>query len=180
MATLLLVDGNNLLFRSFFAMPRLTRSDGLPNGALHGYVATLRKILREEAPEYAAVAFDAPGPTFRHEAYPEYKANRPEMPPELAQQVPFTRDLSRVLGVTVVEIAGVEADDVIGTLARAGSGRGYRVLVVSGDKDLLQLVDDRISVVPPADNRPAARSRRSGSEAQRAAGAGAGLPRTRR
>ena len=150
-ATLLLVDGNNLLFRSFFAMPRLTRSDGLPNGALHGFVATLRKILREEAPEYAAVAFDAPGPTFRHEAYPEYKANRPEMPADLAQQVPFTRDLTRVLGVTVVEVAGVEADDVIGTLARAGSGRGYRVLVVSGDKDLLQLVDDRVSVVPPAD-----------------------------
>ena len=162
--TLLLVDGNNLLFRSFFAMPRLTRSDGLPNGALHGFVATLRKILREEAPELAAVAFDAPGPTFRHEAYPEYKANRPEMPPELAQQVPFTRDLSRVLGVTVVEIAGVEADDVIGTLARAGSGRGYRVLVVSGDKDLLQLVDDRISVVPPADT--AKRLDRAGVEAK--------------
>lgn len=162
--TLLLVDGNNLLFRSFFAMPRLTRSDGLPNGALHGYVATLRKILREEAPELAAVAFDAPGPTFRHEAYPEYKANRPEMPPELAQQVPFTRDLSRVLGVTVVEIAGVEADDVIGTLARAGSGRGYRVLVVSGDKDLLQLVDDRVSVVPPADT--AKRIDRAGVEAK--------------
>ena len=150
-ATLLLVDGNNLLFRSFFAMPRLTRSDGLPNGALHGFVATLRKILREETPAYAAVAFDAPGPTFRHEAYPEYKANRPEMPAELARQVPFTRDLTRVLGVTVVEVAGVEADDVIGTLARAGSGRGYRVLIVSGDKDLLQLVDDRTHVVPPAD-----------------------------
>lgn len=149
--TLLLVDGNNLMYRSFFAMPRLTRSDGLPNGALHGFVATLRKILREEEPEYAAVAFDARGPTFRHEAYPEYKANRPEMPPELVQQVPFTRDLSQVLGVTVVEIAGVEADDVIGSLARAGSGRGYRVLIVSGDKDLLQLVDDRVSVVLPAD-----------------------------
>ena len=163
-ATLLLVDGNNLLFRSFFAMPRLTRSDGLPNGALHGFVATLRKILREEAPEYAAVAFDAPGPTFRHEAYPEYKANRPKMPPELAQQVPFTRDLSRVLGVTVVEVAGVEADDVIGTLARAGSGRGYRVLIVSGDKDLLQLVDERVRIVPPADT--AKRLDRAGVEAK--------------
>ena len=163
-ATLLLVDGNNLLFRSFFAMPRLTRSDGLPNGALHGFVATLRKILREEAPEFAAVAFDAPGPTFRHAAYPEYKANRPEMPVELARQVPFTRDLSRALGVTVVEVGGVEADDVIGTLARAGSGRGYRVLVVSGDKDLLQLVDDRVHVVPPADT--AQRLDRAGVEAK--------------
>ena len=149
--TLLLVDGNNLLFRSFFAMPRLTRSDGLPNGALHGFVATLRKILREEEPAYAAVAFDAPGPTFRHDRFPEYKANRPPMPAELAQQVPFTRDLSRALGVTVVEIAGVEADDVIGTLARDGSARGHRVLIVSGDKDLLQLVDERITVVPPTD-----------------------------
>ena len=149
--TLLLVDGNNLLFRSFFAMPRLTRSDGLPNGALHGFAATLKKILREEAPAFAAVAFDAPGPTFRHAAFAGYKANRPEMPVELARQVPFTRDLSRVLGLTVLEVAGVEADDVIGTLARAGSGRGYRVLIVSGDKDLLQLVDDRVVVAPPGD-----------------------------
>ncbi len=149
--TLLLVDGNNLLFRSFYAMPRLTRSDGQPNGALHGFAATLKKILREEAPQFAAVAFDAPGPTFRHEAFSEYKANRPEMPAELARQVPFTRDLSRVLGVAVLEVAGVEADDVIGTLARAGSGRGYRVVIVSGDKDLLQLVDDRVLVVPPGD-----------------------------
>ena len=149
--TLLLVDGNNLLFRSFFAMPRLTRSDGQPTGALHGFAATLKKILREEAPEFAAVAFDAPGSTFRHEAFAEYKANRPEMPAELARQVPFTRDLSRVLGVAVLEVAGVEADDVIGTLARAGSGRGYRVLIVSGDKDLLQLVDDRVVVVLPGE-----------------------------
>ena len=152
--TLLLVDGNNLLFRSFFALPRLTRSDGLPNGALHGFVATIRKILREEAPDFAAVAFDAPGSTFRHEAFPEYKANRPEMPVELARQVPFTRDLSRALGMAVLEVAGVEADDVIGTLARSGSERGLRVVIVSGDKDLFQLVGERVTVALPSEPFP--------------------------
>ncbi len=149
--TLLLVDGNNLLYRSFFALPRLTRrSDGLPNGALHGFVAILRKLLREESPAFAAVAFDAPGSTFRHESFPEYKANRPPMPPELAQQVPYTRDLARTLGIQVLEVPGVEADDVIGTLAVAGSGEGYRVLIVSGDKDLLQVVGERVTVCDPA------------------------------
>ena len=150
-STLLLVDGNNLLFRSFFAMPRLTRSDGQPNGALHGYTATLRKLLREEAPGFCAVVFDAPGPTFRDEMFAEYKANRPPMPEELARQVPFTRDLSRALGAAVVEIPGVEADDVIGTLAVAASGNGLRTVIVSGDKDLLQLVNDRVVVAPPSD-----------------------------
>ena len=150
-STLLLVDGNNLLFRSFFAMPRLTRSDGQPNGALHGYATTLRMLLREEAPGFCAVVFDAPGPTFRHERFPDYKANRPPMPEELARQVPFTRDLSRALGAAVVEIPGVEADDVIGTLAVAAAGSGLRAVVVSGDKDLLQVVGDRVVVAPPSD-----------------------------
>ena len=150
-STLLLVDGNNLLFRSFFAMPRLTRSDGQPNGALHGYATTLRMLLREEAPGFCAVVFDAPGPTFRHERFPDYKANRPPMPEDLARQVPFTRDLSRALGAAVVEIPGVEADDVIGTLAVAAAGSGLRAVVVSGDKDLLQVVGDRVVVAPPSD-----------------------------
>lgn len=150
-STLLLVDGNNLLFRSFFAMPRLTRSDGQPNGALHGYASTLRMLLREEAPGFCAVVFDAPGPTFRHEMFADYKANRPPMPEDLARQVPFTRDLSRALGAAVVEIAGVEADDVIGTLAVAAAGNGLRAVVVSGDKDLLQVVGDRVVVAPPSD-----------------------------
>ena len=150
-ATLLLVDGNNLLFRSFFAMPRLTRSDGQPNGALHGYASTLRKLLREEAPGFCAVVFDAPGPTFRHEMFADYKANRPPMPEDLARQIPFTRDLSRALGAVVVEIPGVEADDVIGTLAVAAAGNGLRAVVVSGDKDLLQVVGDRVVVAPPSD-----------------------------
>lgn len=150
-STLLLVDGNNLLFRSFFAMPRLTRSDGQPNGALHGYASTLRKLLREEAPGFCAVVFDAPGPTFRHEMFADYKANRPPMPEDLARQIPFTRDLSRALGAAVVEIPGVEADDVIGTLAVAAAGNGLRAVVVSGDKDLLQVVGDRVVVAPPSD-----------------------------
>ena len=147
----MLVDGNNLLFRSFFALPRLTRSDGLPNGALHGFASTLRKLLREEAPEFCAVVFDAPGPNFRDEIFPEYKANRPPMPEELSRQIPFTRRLARALGAAVVEVPGVEADDVIGTLAVAAAGQGRSVVVVSGDKDLLQLVDGRVAVASPGD-----------------------------
>ncbi len=148
--TLLLVDGNNLLFRSFHAMPRLTRSDGFPNGALHGFAAAMRKLLREEAPGFAAVAFDPPGPTFRHRQFPDYKANRPPTPPDLKLQLPFMRDISRALGVGVVEVEGFEADDVIATLASASATEGYSVLVFSGDKDLLQLVDDRVRVIRPS------------------------------
>ncbi len=148
--TLLLVDGNNLLFRSFFAMPRLTRSDGFPNGALHGFVAALRKLLREEAPGFAAVAFDPPGPTFRHRQFPDYKANRPKTPPDLAVQLPFMREVSRALGVSVVEVEGFEADDVIASLASASAAEDHQVLVFSGDKDLLQVVDDRVRVIRPS------------------------------
>ncbi len=147
--TLLLVDGNNLLFRSFFAMPRLTAKDGRPNGALHGFANTLKMLLREEAPAAGAAVFDAPGPTFRDDMFPEYKAQRPATPPELAGQMPSAREVARVLGVPPVEIPGVEADDVIGSLAVGGRDAGYRVLVVSGDKDLLQLVGEGITVLSP-------------------------------
>ena len=148
--TLLLVDGNNLLFRSYFAMPRLTSAAGRPNGALQGFTNTLKMLLREEEPAAAAMVFDAPGPTFREDMYPEYKAQRPPTPEDLAEQMPLARDIARALGVPPVEIAGVEADDVIGSLAVRGRAAGYRVLVVSGDKDLLQVVGDGVEVVSPS------------------------------
>jgi len=146
---LLLVDGNNLLFRSFFAMPRLTTREGRQNGALHGFTGTLKMLIREEKPTAAAIVFDAPGPTFREEMFPEYKAQRPQTPPELAEQMPAAREVARVLGVPPVEIAGVEADDVIGSLAAAGREAGYQVLIVSGDKDLLQVVNEDVTVLIP-------------------------------
>ncbi len=147
--TLLLVDGNNLLFRSFFAMPKLTTRDGRPSGALHGFTNTLKMLIREEAPTAAAIVFDAPGPTFRDRMFPEYKAGRSETPPELVQQMPAAREVAGVLGVPPVEIPGVEADDVIGSLAVLGRKAGYRALIVSGDKDLLQVVGDGILVLSP-------------------------------
>ncbi len=148
--TLLLVDGNNLLFRSFYAMPPLTARDGRPNGALHGFTNILKMLLREEAPTAAAAVFDAPGPTFRDAMFPEYKAQRPKTPEALAPQMPLARDVARALGVLPVEVPEVEADDVIGSLGVRGRDAGYRVLVVSGDKDLLQVVGEGITVLSPS------------------------------
>ena len=147
---LVLVDGNSVLYRSFFAIKaRLTNREGLPTNAVYGFTRVLRKILADESPDLAAVTFDAGGKTFRHEMYREYKANRPPVPDDLARQLPYSRDVCDVLGLLSLEIAGVEADDLIGTLARRAVERGYRVYVVSSDKDFLQLVSDDITVVHP-------------------------------
>ena len=146
---LLLVDGNNLVYRSFFAIPPLANRSGIPTNAVLGFANVLRKLLAEETPALAAVTFDAGGKTFRHERFEAYKANRPPTPPDLKQQIPHTRRLCNVLGLTIVEIYGVEADDIIGTLARRGLEAGYRVDIVTSDKDLFQLVGDDITVVHP-------------------------------
>jgi DNA polymerase-1 len=148
-ATVLLVDGNNLYYRSFFALPPLANRAGLPTNAVLGFANVLRKILSDEKPSLAAVAFDAPGRTFRHERFPAYKANRPPTPDDLKQQIPYTRKLCEVLGLPILEIPGIEADDLIGTLARKAVESGYRVYVVSSDKDLLQLVTDDVTVIHP-------------------------------
>ena len=146
---LLLVDGNNLVYRSFFAIPPLANRSGIPTNAVLGFANVLRKILAEETPALAAVTFDAGGKTFRHERFEAYKANRPPTPPDLKQQFPHTRRLCEVLGLTIVEIYGVEADDIIGTLTRRGLEAGYRVDIVTSDKDLFQLVGDEVTVVHP-------------------------------
>ena len=146
---LLLVDGNNLVYRSFFAIPPLANRSGIPTNAVLGFANVLRKLLADEMPALAAVTFDAGGKTFRHERFEAYKANRPPTPPDLRQQIPHTRRLCEVLGLTIVEIYGVEADDIIGTLARRGLEAGYRVDIVTSDKDLFQLVGDDITVVHP-------------------------------
>ena len=148
--TLLLFDGNNLLYRSFFALPPLATRSGVPTNAVLGFANVLRKLLADEPCELAAVTFDAGGKTFRHERFPEYKANRPETPSDLRLQMPFARKVSEVLGLPVVEIYGVEADDIIGTLVARGLEQGYRVLIVSADKDLLQLVGEDVVVIHPA------------------------------
>jgi DNA polymerase-1 len=147
--TLLLFDGNNLFYRSFFAIPPLATRAGLPTNAVLGFANVLRKVLADEPPDFAAVTFDAGGRTVRHEKFPQYKANRPPTPDTLKQQMPYIRKLCAVLGLPILETPGVEADDLIGTLARRGAGEGCRVLIVSSDKDLLQLVNDDVTVIHP-------------------------------
>src|SRR5262249_26470919 len=110
---LYLVDGSNNLYRAFFAIRGLSTSQGLPTNAIYGFTSMLRKLLREQAPLYLGVAFDLAGPTFRHEAFADYKANRPETPHDLVVQIPYVKEVCRVLGVPVLESSGFEADDLI-------------------------------------------------------------------
>ncbi|MFB3078656.1 MAG: DNA polymerase I, partial [Lysobacterales bacterium] len=146
-STLYLVDGSSYLYRAFHALPNLTNSRSEPTGALLGVANMLKRLLNEENPEYIAVVFDARGPTFRHELYPEYKANRPPMPPELRQQVEQILEFTGLLGLPLLQIDGVEADDVIGTLCRVAEAEGMNCMISTGDKDLAQLVSDRTTLV---------------------------------
>jgi DNA polymerase-1 len=138
--TLYLVDGSSYLYRAFHALPNLTNSHGEPTGALLGVANMLKRLLNEEDPQHIAVVFDAKGPTFRHEMYPEYKANRPPMPAELRQQVEAILDFTGLLGLPLLQVEGVEADDVIGTLARLAEEQGMDCVISTGDKDMAQLV----------------------------------------
>ena len=144
---LILVDGSSYLFRAYHALPPLTNSQGEPTGAVVGVVNMLRKLIAEQAPDHIAVVFDAPGKTFRDDLYPEYKANRPPMPDELRAQIEPLHAIIRALGVPLIIEGGVEADDVIGTLASQAAEQGMPVLVSTSDKDLAQLVNDRITLV---------------------------------
>ncbi len=153
MARYVLVDGTNLLYRAYHAIQSLRTSRGLPTHAVYGLVSMVLRVLREQSPDGIAVVFDAPGPTQRHEAYAQYKANREETPEDLKVQIPYARRVIRALGVPILEVAGVEADDVIGTLARRLAGAGHDVIVVTGDKDFCQLVDERIHLLDTMRNR---------------------------
>jgi len=144
-----LVDGSGQFHRAFHAIRGLATSRGLPTNATYGFTTMLRKLLVDEKPEHVAVHFDPPGKTFRHEQYAEYKANRPHMDDDLAVQVPYIRRVCDVLRMPVVEVPGYEADDVIATLARQAVEQGFKVVVVSADKDLLQLVSEDVLVLNP-------------------------------
>jgi DNA polymerase-1 len=140
--TLYLVDGSSYLYRAFHALPNLTNSHGEATGALLGVANMLNRLLREEEPKYIAVVFDARGPTFRHEMFPDYKANRPPMPAELRAQVEAILEFTTLLGLPLLQVEGVEADDVIGTLSRAAEEAGMDCVISTGDKDMAQLVSD--------------------------------------
>jgi len=144
---LVLVDGSSYLHRAFHAIRDLSTSSGEPTNAIYGVVSMLRRLRKDYEPERMAVVFDAPGPTFRSEIYPDYKANRPPMPEALASQIEPLHEIVQALGMPMLVIEGVEADDVIGTLARAERERGGEVVISTGDKDLAQLVDERVSLI---------------------------------
>ena len=141
---LVLVDGSSYLFRAFHALPPLTNSHGEPTGAMHGVLNMLDKLRKDYAPEHMAVVFDAAGKTFRDDLYPQYKANRPPMPDDLRSQIEPLLAIIRAQGYPLLIIDGVEADDVIGTLAREYAGK---VIISTGDKDMAQLVDERVHLI---------------------------------
>ena len=145
--TLLLVDGSSYLYRAYHALPDLRGPDQFPTGALHGMVAMLTKLRAQFPSAHAVCVFDAPGKTFRDDWYPQYKANRASMPEPLVQQIGPIHEVVRLLGWPVLSIPGIEADDVIGTLARAMAARGGKVVVSTGDKDMAQLVDAQVTLI---------------------------------
>ncbi|WP_303908778.1 DNA polymerase I [Thiohalomonas denitrificans] len=144
---LVLVDGSSYLYRAFHALPALTNSRGEPTGAVYGVANMLRRLLKDYDPEYMAVVFDAKGKTFRDELYDQYKAHRPPMPDELRGQVQVLHEMVRAMGLPLLIIDGVEADDVIGTLARQAEAADMEVVVSTGDKDMAQLVSERVTLV---------------------------------
>jgi DNA polymerase-1 len=152
MPTLVLVDGSSYLYRAFHALPDLRTSRGEPTGALRGVLSMLRRIAEDEKPDYFAVVFDAPGKTFRDDWYPEYKANRQAMPDDLARQIEPLHELVRAHGWPLIMVPGVEADDVIGTLAVAAAASGIDCVISTGDKDLAQLVRPGIKLVNTMSN----------------------------
>jgi DNA polymerase I len=149
---LLLVDGSSYLYRAFHALPPLTNSTGEPTGAVLGVINMLNKLMKEESPARVAVVFDAPGRTFRDDLFDQYKAHRAPMPDDLRSQVQPLLDAVEALGLPLLRVAGVEADDVIGTLAKQAADAGYDVLISTGDKDMCQLVGPRIGLVNTMSN----------------------------
>jgi len=150
--TLYLVDGTSQLFRAYFALPGLTNAEGLPTNAIYGFTNMMRKLMKDEQPRYLGVAFDLPEPVFRKQAYAEYKANRTPTPEDLVRQIPYAKQVCELIGTTVLEKPGFEADDLIAALAHQATASGMNVVVVASDKDLLQLVDDRVTVFNPSKN----------------------------
>src|SRR5215471_14858522 len=143
-----LVDGSSYVYRAFFAIrQQLSTSSGLPTKAVFGFKNMLQKLIRDEKPQYLGVAFDERGPTFRHDMAPTYKAHRPSMPDELAMQLPYIHRLVEALDIPKLSLAGYEADDILGTLARRFEAEGYNVVLVTGDKDLCQLVTDHVTIL---------------------------------
>lgn len=149
MSKLVLIDGHSILNRAFYGVPLLTNGSGLHTNAVYGFLNIMFKILEEEKPEFLAVAFDVKAPTFRHEMYKEYKGTRKPMPEELREQVPVIRELLQAMGIMIMEQPGLEADDILGTMAKKAAQSGMEVALISGDRDLLQIADEKIKIRIP-------------------------------
>ncbi|MFW6140020.1 MAG: DNA polymerase I [Acidobacteriota bacterium] len=146
MNKLFLIDGNSILYRSYYAIRNLSNSKGFATNAIYGFLQTLRKIIKEEKAQYVGIAFDSKGPTFRHKIYPEYKAQRKPMPDDLVSQLPVLKKLLEALNIKVLERQGYEGDDILGTLAKKACKENIQTIIVTGDKDLYQLVNDSVMI----------------------------------
>ena len=152
--TLYLIDGSSYIFRAFFGVrQQLATSKGFPTNALYGFINMLQKVIREEKPDYLVVAFDSPDKTFRHKIYPNYKANRDAPPEELSRQFPYFEPLVTAYGLSSIRRPGFEADDIIGTLAKKGKQKGLETVIVSGDKDMMQLISPHIYMLDTMKNK---------------------------
>jgi len=147
--TIYLIDGTAYIHRAYHAIRGLANSKGLPTNAVFGFTRMLIKLMEDRSPEYIGMFFDAKGPTFRHEMYKEYKANRPSMPEDMAVQIPYIKKVTAAFNLPIIEMQGYEADDLIGTLARRAEKKGYHVVMVTGDKDFMQLVTGRTAIWDP-------------------------------
>ena len=147
MDKIVIIDGHSLIYRAFYALPELMTAEGFHTNAIYGFLNMLNRVIEEESPEYISVAFDMKAPTFRNDAYVEYKANRKKMPVELREQIPAIKDILDAYRIHRMEFEGYEGDDLIGTLAKECGSQGLKVVIVTGDKDALQLVDENISVM---------------------------------
>ena len=154
MPPFVLVDGSYFLFRAFHALPPLTTSTGLHTNAIRGAISAIQKLMRRTQPTHMAVIFDTPEPTFRHELSPIYKGDRPSMPEELSQQIPYLHALIRALGIPLYMLPGAEADDIIGTLAKRAEAEGQQVLISTGDKDMAQLVTEKVTLEDSFKEKP--------------------------
>lgn len=154
MPPFVLVDGSYFLFRAFHALPPLTTSTGLHTNAIRGAISAIQKLMRRTQPTHMAVIFDTPEPTFRHVLSPIYKGDRPSMPEELSEQIPYLHALIRALGIPLYMLPGAEADDIIGTLAKRAEAAGQQVLISTGDKDMAQLVTDKVTLEDSFKDKP--------------------------
>ena len=146
---IVLIDGHSILNRAFYGVPDLTNAEGLHTNAIYGFLNIMFKILEEEKPEYLIVTFDVHAPTFRHKMYEAYKGTRKPMAEELRQQVPVMKEVLRAMQIPIVEKAGLEADDLLGTISVACEGQGLEVTILSGDRDTLQLATEHVRIRIP-------------------------------